>query len=740
MLKPVVEMATAAAPVILAARSGGLSTAPAAMEQAAPAAKGVLGALQRIPGARMIGEMGKGGVTGGLFGALSGFSDEGDLGQRLEKANEGAAFGAAFGALTPPVVTGIGGIINAGKRLSAPRDTRAAAQAGRVLEERVGPSLALEAQGGDDLQLPFERMGAGGETTARAVASVPGPGQDIARSELVRRREGARSRILSAVRRDLGDDGASFHATREGLDRRRLQESRPLYAEAFEREPPVTNALERLKARPSIRKAMRRGRELALEEGENPNGLGLFDMENPADWLTDGPDAGRVAGEAERIAGFRRPPSAPRRGPSLAKFVADGGGLRDVGGDVTAMGGRDWHKGKAYQRGVIGEAADPDEWALRAWEAGYFPEHRSRPTVNEFLDALGDDIAGRRQRFARDADPRALDRIARFDEAEEMAYRGGSADDLPDPESYGQRPEPQTGPVYGETPTWKAWDYIKRGLDDELESLRDPTTGRLPRTDEVRNIERTRTELRRHLRDLNPKYGEALDAYAGPSRQMDAMSLGRRMVTGRMDAEDLATGMERFSADEAEAMRLGVARGLSDVFRSKDPQRTFRAFVDDELLQDRLRMGFGSDEAYARFMRDVVSEFEANLSYNRVLTGSRTTPLAEDIAAVNRAASGNDLLEPAFNFAQDPRSWRRQAFEWAATKLRQAREARSGLNNPEVSRLLGQALFRNGDVGELFEAMVRERVISPAEMRAMAPYLAAEAGVLAERRADASPN
>jgi hypothetical protein len=86
---------------------------------------------------------------------------------------------------------------------------------------------------------------------------------------------------------------------------------------------------------------------------------------------------------------------------SLAQFVAKQGGVRDVGGDLAFMGANEFHKdrgGKAkpFQRKVINneKGRNLDDMALRAWEAGYFPGHQERPSINEFLDAMEGDIRG----------------------------------------------------------------------------------------------------------------------------------------------------------------------------------------------------------------------------------------------------------------------------------------------------------------------------------------------------------
>ena len=402
------------------------------------------------------------------------------------------------------------------------------------------------------------------------------------------------------------------------------------------------------------------------------------------------------------------------------------------------MDAQTWHKGKAYQRRLEGEGDTLDGWAEKAWEAGYFPGHTERPAPRDLLDALSDELRGK-PRFAREADAGKADAFRRRGEAGEAVYRGAPEEDLPHPDQYVGRPEPQTGPVYGETPNWRGLDYIKRGLDDVIERERDPITRRLPATQDMRSKAMTRDELRRHLVDLNPEYGQALSAYQGPSRQIDAVHLGRKLVTGRMDPEDVEKGLAKMSADELDGLRLGMARGLSDQFRGGNPQAAFRRFANDRVVQDRLRHGFGDDAAYGRFMDDIGREVEAQTSYNRVLSGSRTTPLAQDIAASNDAAmSGAERVADAVARKAGGEGFRRQAVVAAIRNWERVRQP--GLNNPEVSRLLGEALFRSGDPQALLRAMVQQQLITPQEVRAVLPYLAAGAGEgVASSRSAARP-
>lgn len=97
-------------------------------------------------------------------------------------------------------------------------------------------------------------------------------------------------------------------------------------------------------------------------------------------------------------------------GPSLLEWISRQGGIEDRGGDIASMGGNDWHREKPFRRRLIRETDvdhpsmlgedgqtntnSPDELALRAHEAGYFPQYAERPDVPTFLSAIGDELRG----------------------------------------------------------------------------------------------------------------------------------------------------------------------------------------------------------------------------------------------------------------------------------------------------------------------------------------------------------
>lgn len=113
----------------------------------------------------------------------------------------------------------------------------------------------------------------------------------------------------------------------------------------------------------------------------------------------------------------------PKSGPvDLVGWLRLNGGLRDQGGELSHMGLT--NKGRAGMDFVGQEARfgpllnndsgmTLDDAALRAWEAGYFPDLTERPDVNTFLDAMRGTQEGWKRHFL----PEDFAEIDRFNAA-----------------------------------------------------------------------------------------------------------------------------------------------------------------------------------------------------------------------------------------------------------------------------------------------------------------------------------
>lgn len=61
---------------------------------------------------------------------------------------------------------------------------------------------------------------------------------------------------------------------------------------------------------------------------------------------------------------------------------------------------------------------------------------------------------------------------------------------------------------------------------------------------------------------FNPAYGQARNAWAGPSKYMDAIEEGRNILSSRMGAEEMASRFGGMTAAEQEAFRIGAVSAI----------------------------------------------------------------------------------------------------------------------------------------------------------------------------------
>jgi hypothetical protein len=143
-------------------------------------------------------------------------------------------------------------------------------------------------------------------------------------------------------------------------------------------------------------------------------------------------------------------------------------------------------------------------------------------------------------------------------------------------------------PVEGETPNMRLLDAVKRGYDEIVEGFRDPTSGRLNLDQGYgRAVDANRRAYRDTLAGMYHPYRRALETWAGPSAQLDAIKAGETAF--RQNRDVVADRMTR-SADERAAYRLGAGRDFSG--RVSDPASASgvaRKMLEDSTMQARLR-------------------------------------------------------------------------------------------------------------------------------------------------------
>jgi hypothetical protein len=178
-------------------------------------------------------------------------------------------------------------------------------------------------------------------------------------------------------------------------------------------------------------------------------------------------------------------------------------------------------------------------------------------------------------------------------------------------------------------------DAVKRGYDEIVEGFRDPTTGRLNLNDYGRAVNDARAAYVAAMREMFPRYGGALDAWAGPSQSLDALARGRDVFNMR-DAEAAQAAVSvRRNSSEAEFFRLGAAQAIQErIASAPDGADAVKRIFGTPAKRALLRAAFPDDTSFNQFVEQM--RREANMFRNAQFVSPRTgsqTALREGEAA-----------------------------------------------------------------------------------------------------------
>lgn len=163
-------------------------------------------------------------------------------------------------------------------------------------------------------------------------------------------------------------------------------------------------------------------------------------------------------------------------------------------------------------------------------------------------------------------------------------------------------------------PDWASWDYIKRGLDEVIEGHKDQF-GKM--TDTGRTSTGTRKALLDILDAANPDYKAARAAYSGPSQSIDAMKLGRSILSE--DADITAKKIAALDPGDKEFFRAGVVKAIQDkVENTIDGRNVVASFFNKPALRNKLAAAFDSPEEFKRFEALMKREMDMATTNNMI--------------------------------------------------------------------------------------------------------------------------
>lgn len=177
-------------------------------------------------------------------------------------------------------------------------------------------------------------------------------------------------------------------------------------------------------------------------------------------------------------------------------------------------------------------------------------------------------------------------------------------------------------------PDMRTADYMKRALDDQISALyRKGQGGRAGALKEVRNV------LVERLDDISPEYRQARAVWSGGSEALESADLAKKFMN--MSPDDLDVRWGNMSEAEREVFRHGAISQVSEhLGRFSDNHDMVNKMVKAPNMRRKLRILFPDDQSFDTFIQRMGVEEVMAKTENAALVGSRTTPMAAEMAEI----------------------------------------------------------------------------------------------------------
>jgi hypothetical protein len=268
----------------------------------------------------------------------------------------------------------------------------------------------------------------------------------------------------------------------------------------------------------------------------------------------------------------------------------------------------------------------------------------------------------------------------------------------------------------GQIPSTQTMDYVKRALDDVVEGYRDKTSGKLVLDTEGRAINNTRAEFLGILKEGNPEYKAALEAYAGPSHALDMLEVGRDIYGSRGKPADIIRRFQDLSPQDQELARIGFVRNaVEDLGNVGDSGSVYLKLFGNQNKRAVAQVLFPDEASFNKFAQQMKAEKEMLAANRSTLGGSPTSRIdAEKADAAMQGAS--DVL----SFAQAIKSG--NPLQLLGLAVDKAQNLGRGIT-PEVADALANRLFTNDPV-QIQRVLSRVGAVpAPAPQTALQPGL-----------------
>lgn len=182
------------------------------------------------------------------------------------------------------------------------------------------------------------------------------------------------------------------------------------------------------------------------------------------------------------------------------------------------------------------------------------------------------------------------------------------------------------GPILQANPNWRTLQYIKMGLDTQVERMRNPVTGQLDlQNPATASLNTLRQRLNARMGELNPDYAAGNAAYSQFISQGDAATQGAAATAARVTPEDTQRALDGLSDAQRPFYQQGYASSLADTVERTSLSRNPLSTIYGSMGQQ-AKVGSVFPEGAPNFARIASLEDDMARTSTEVLGGSATQP------------------------------------------------------------------------------------------------------------------
>lgn len=197
------------------------------------------------------------------------------------------------------------------------------------------------------------------------------------------------------------------------------------------------------------------------------------------------------------------------------------------------------------------------------------------------------------------------------------------------------------------------FDAVKQDLDDQI-----GVALRGGERNAARRLTLLKRELLSELDSQVPVYAQARELFSGEAALRDAASLGRSMLTTRVDLDAAEMAVGAMTQGERQSFQMGALRGMIDKLEATPANRNVAGrLIESTRAKEILRLAFPNAEAFKKFVQTAEAESQFAFTRGRVLGGSPTARIMEEVknlesgaGVLSQLAQGRDFTAVGIQF------------------------------------------------------------------------------------------